>query len=98
MQGWKEKRRVVIIRRKISNNNVVGIELIGKDEKQLALLDADNINAYEYSVLVTNQQDIDLLALFHHYRDRADCENNFDELKTNGAGVVTPVTMSKAAD
>ncbi len=81
LQGWKEKRRVVIIRRKISNNNVVGIELIGKDEKQLALLDADNINAYEYSVLVTNQQDIDLLALFHHYRDRADCENNFDELK-----------------
>ena len=25
--------------------------------------------------------DDDLLTLFYHYRDRADCENNFDEIK-----------------
>ncbi|VAW69743.1 hypothetical protein MNBD_GAMMA10-2091 [hydrothermal vent metagenome] len=25
--------------------------------------------------------DDDLLTIFHHYRDRADCENNFDEMK-----------------
>jgi len=36
--------------------------------------------AFQCSVLVTNLDD-DLPSLFQHYRDRADCENNFDELK-----------------
>ena len=31
-------------------------------------------------MLVTDL-DADLTSVFHHYRDRADCENNFDELK-----------------
>lgn len=82
LQGWKEKRRVVIIRRKISSNNVLGVELTRGNEQQLSLIDGpENTKAYEYSVLVTDRKDLDLPALFHHYRDRADCENNFDELK-----------------
>lgn len=82
LQGWKEKRRVVIVRRKISSNNLLGIELTRGDEKQLSFIDGpENTKAYEYSVLVTDRKDLDLPALFHHYRDRADCENNFDELK-----------------
>ncbi len=40
----------------------------------------ENIKAYEYSVLVTDLED-DLVSMFYHYRDRADCENNFDEMK-----------------
>jgi len=47
----------------------------------LAFIDGpEEIRAYEYSVLVTDLED-DLITLFHHYRDRADCENNFDEMK-----------------
>ncbi len=82
LQGWKEKRRVVIVRRKLSSNNLLGVELIASNSKQLSLIDGpDNTKVYEYSVLVTDRKDLDLPALFHHYRDRADCENNFDELK-----------------
>jgi Transposase DDE domain group 1 len=84
LQGWQEKRRVVIIRRKLSTSNLLGFESKrhDKDNKQLSFIDGpENTNAYEYSVLVTDRQDIDLTTLFHHYRDRADCENNFDELK-----------------
>lgn len=48
----------------------------------MSLIDGpENTNLYEYSVLITDRKDLDLPALFHHYRDRADCENNFDELK-----------------
>jgi hypothetical protein len=82
LQGWKEKRRVVIVRRKISSKNLLGIESTRGKEKQLSFIDGpENTKAYEYSVLVTDRKDLDLPALFHHYRDRADCENNFDELK-----------------
>jgi len=82
LQGWEGARRVVIVRRKIANNNPIAIEFTRGDGKQLALLDGpENTKAYEYSVLVTNCTDMDLAALFYHYRDRADCENNFDELK-----------------
>lgn len=35
---------------------------------------------WEYSVLVTNAE-YDLEAIGQLYRDRADCENGFDELK-----------------
>ena len=83
LQGWKEKRRVVIVRRKIFGSNLLGVELTRGDEKQLSFIDGpENTKAYEYSVLVTSCKDLDLPALFHHYRDRADCENNFDELKS----------------
>ena len=82
LQGWKEKRRVVIVRRKISSSNLLGVELTASDSKQLSFIDGpENTKAYEYSVLVTDRNDLDLPSLFHHYRDRADCENNFDELK-----------------
>ena len=40
----------------------------------------EKFDAYEYAVLVTNL-DEEILTLAYHYRDRADCENNFDELK-----------------
>jgi hypothetical protein len=41
-------------------------------------------------VLVTNL-DADIISIVQHYRDRADCENNFDELKNQwGWGGYTP--------
>lgn len=82
LQGWKEKRSVVIVRRKLSSGTLLGIESTLGEGKQLSFIDGpENTKAYEYSVLVTDRKDFDLPTLFYHYRDRADCENNFDELK-----------------
>ena len=43
---------------------------------------AEDIGAYEYAVLVTSLED-EVLSIVQHYRDRADCENNFDEIKNH---------------
>jgi len=40
----------------------------------------ENIDVYEYAALVTNMES-EIITLGSHYRDRADSENNFDELK-----------------
>lgn len=81
LQGWEDDRRVVITRRRISNNSIIAIESEQESVKQLALIEGpEDIRIFEYSVLVTDL-DGDVVTIFHHYRDRADCENNFDELK-----------------
>jgi len=81
LQGWEKERRVAIIRRRLSADKLYGIEYEKDGQQNLAFVEgAENIKAYEYSVLVTDLDD-DLLSLFYHYRDRADCENNFDEIK-----------------
>ena len=49
--------------------------------RQLSLLEpAEDMAAFEYSVLVTSL-DAGVVTIVQHYRDRADCENNFDEIK-----------------
>lgn len=81
LQGWKKERRVIILRRKITSNNILGIETERHGQKSLSFIDGpEDMKAFEYSVLVTDLES-DLISIFHHYRDRADCENNFDELK-----------------
>ena len=81
LQGWEKSRRVVVVRRRISDDHLIGIEYQSDEQQQLAFIDGpEEIKAYEYSVLVTDL-DNDLVSIFYHYRDRADCENNFDELK-----------------
>ena len=37
----------------------------------------------DYCILVTNDTSMDATALSQLYRDRGDCENNFDEFKTS---------------
>ena len=55
----------------------------------------ENIKAYEYSVLVTSL-DYDVVSLINHYRQRADCENNFDEIKNQwGWGGFTTKDMKR---
>jgi hypothetical protein len=81
LQGWGKSRRVVVVRRRISDDHLIGVEYQSDEQQQLAFIDGpEEIKAYEYSVLVTDL-DSDLVSVFYHYRDRADCENNFDELK-----------------
>jgi hypothetical protein len=81
LMSWKRARGVVLLRRKIKKDiGVVSKEaLTGQTLFQFAEM-GENISAYEYAVLVTDM-DLAILSIACHYRDRADCENNFDELK-----------------
>lgn len=83
LTGWAHKRRVVVLRRALMGE----IMAEGEDDGQqiLAFVEADRkggkgITGYEYAVLVTNT-DYEVLTLGQLYRDRADAENAFDELK-----------------
>ena len=50
-------------------------------QQELAFIDGpEDMRLYEYSVLITDLPD-DLISLMQHYRNRADCENVFDEIK-----------------
>lgn len=81
LSTWKSARKSVVLRRKLSKD--VGIieknTLSGQRVFQFADM-GEKFDTYEYAVLVTNL-DEEILTLAYHYRDRADCENNFDELK-----------------
>jgi len=75
--GWSKTRRVVVLRRRIRQ------EAVAKHDEQKRLqfcVDSRRGSLYEYAVLVTNT-DYPVLTLAQLYRDRADCENHFDELK-----------------
>ena len=83
LTGWNRERRVVVLRRPITGDVV----LAGEDNGQQLLgfieanrRDGKQITGYEYAVLVTNT-DYEVLSLGQLYRDRADAENAFDELK-----------------
>ena len=79
LSGWSRSRRVVVLRRKLTGELLI----TGKDEDQgqLAFIESDIPTArYEYAVLVTSTAH-EILTLAQLYRDRADAENNFDELK-----------------
>lgn len=82
LMGWKKYRRVIILRRKISKHSLVEVKKNTKSEQlefKFGTL-ANQDYTYEYGVLVTSLPD-GILTLAQHYRDRADCENVFDELK-----------------
>ena len=77
LDGWTRSRRVIVTRREIKDNIVL------TDDKQLnlAFIDsAETARRYEYAVLVTDLP-YDIHAIAQLYRERADAENGFDELK-----------------
>lgn len=83
LTGWETKRRIVVLRRPLTGEVVVEGENGG--QQMLAFVEADRktgkgITGYEYAVLVTNTN-YEILSLGQLYRDRADAENAFDELK-----------------
>ena len=81
LTGWKQSRRVVVVRKKVLKEQfVLSTE---NDAGQMEIHFAEikgKMPAYEYSVLITSLPD-DVMAIAQHYRDRADCENVFDEMK-----------------
>jgi len=79
LSGWGRPRRGGVLRRKLTGEML----LTEKDEAQgkFAFIEGDAPTArYEYAVLVTSTTH-PILTLAQLYRDRADSENNFDELK-----------------
>ena len=79
LSGWSRTRRVIVLRRALTGEML----LTGKDDDQerLAFIESDvRTTRYAYAVLVTSPP-YEILALAQLYRDRADAENNFDELK-----------------
>lgn len=77
LDGWTRSRRVIVTRRLIKDNIVL------TDDKQLNLAFIDTteiVRRYEYAVLVTDLP-YDIYVIAQLYRDRADAENYFDELK-----------------
>ncbi|MDP2792642.1 MAG: transposase [Sulfurisoma sp.] len=80
LTGWSRARRVVVLRRRVKGS--LAAETGGEGQQQeLHFVDSsDKVKLWEYAVLVTNS-DYTLEAMGQLYRDRADCENGFDELK-----------------
>ena len=81
LQGWSIKRKVVVLRKRVSKD--LALVQTKSDSEQLEMYFGEvdrKTYVYEYAVLVTTLPD-ELLAIAQHYRDRADSENIFDELK-----------------
>ncbi|MDD3677033.1 MAG: transposase [Thauera propionica] len=83
LTGWEGTRHVVVLRRALKGEILVAQEDDG--QQWLGLIETDRkagkrITGYEYAVLVT-KLDHEILSLGQLYRDRADAENTFDELK-----------------
>jgi hypothetical protein len=80
LEGWSRQRQVVILRRRLKE----GMAIAGRDgagQLALGLVEiGPGADAYEYGVLVTCLEE-EVLTLAQLYRDRADSENPFDELK-----------------
>lgn len=80
LEGWSRQRHVVILRRRLKESVAV-TKRKGAGQMLLGFAEiGTGTEAYEYAVLVTSL-DEEPLTLAQLYRDRADSENPFDELK-----------------
>jgi hypothetical protein len=83
LKSWDRSRRVVVIRRRLPKDTVLALENKAEGQQSLGFVeDPEDIRAFEYAVLVTSLPD-EAISIVCHYRDRADCENNFDEIKNH---------------
>src|SRR6516165_3196443 len=83
LMGWSRQRRVVLLRRKFKRP----LALLDRTDPGQPLLGFAEVlgskrEVWEYAALVTSL-DSEILTLGKLYRDRADCENAFDELKNH---------------
>ena len=84
--GWSAKRRVIVMRRQLKMDAVLERKSsnLGKSKNaqvELHFIDENEpVKTWEYSVLVSNAA-YGLEKIEHLYRDRAFCENGFDEIK-----------------
>lgn len=86
LTGWPRVRRCLFLRRPAGTEPASE----NKADRQLLLPAFGEIveppgegRKWDFCVLATNCADLDAVALSQLYRDRADCENVFDELKNH---------------
>jgi hypothetical protein len=84
LNGWSAERKVIVLRRQVKGDLVLENR---QDPGQLEFAFVETLEKvvkYEYAVLVTTLSG-EVATLAQHYRDRADSENPFDELKNQWA-------------
>jgi hypothetical protein len=80
LSGWSRQRRVVLLRRRLKGALAVSEQdANGQHRLSFATVDARK-EVWEYGALVTSLG-AEIVTLGQLYRDRADCENDFDEFK-----------------
>lgn len=79
LHGWRRERRIVVLRRPVKEK----LALEDSAQQWPGFIETKQARAYEYGVLLTTlpSEHFDIPMMGQLYRDRADCENGFDELK-----------------
>ena len=87
LTGWNQTRRVIVMRRVRKLDLIVEAKRAGRGkgkeqvQAELHFIDENEpVKSWEYAVLVCNAH-YELQNIGQLYRDRADCENGFDEIK-----------------
>ncbi len=80
LHGWKQYRRIIVLRKLQSKPRKKISESVKSRQQILSIPGIKECLDYEYAVLITSLTD-EILTIAQHYRDRADCENIYDELK-----------------
>lgn len=82
LTGWSRKRRVIVLRRLVRESLAITAENQASQQGELfgtvEVMRAGEL--YEYAVLVTGLEE-EVMGIAQLYRDRAEAENVFDELK-----------------
>lgn len=97
LQGWSQSRRVIVLRRRIRDHLALQNDAAQLTQSEFSYVDlcAQGV-LYEYAVLVTSLTDA-VETVAQHYRDRADAENIYDELKNQwGWGGYTTRDMHRS--
>jgi len=82
LTGWGRSRRAIVLRRRVKGDLAV-VDHGDANQLRLGLAELTNeVIVYEYAVLITSLPQ-EILTLAQWYRDRADAENPFDELKNH---------------
>jgi hypothetical protein len=79
LTGWSKQRRIVVLRRPLVGEIAVSLPE-GPVQLPLFIDTPGTAKRYEYAVLVTSLP-FEIVSIAQLYRDRADSENCFDELK-----------------
>ena len=90
LTGWSRHRRVVVLRRRLRGSVVASVR-DADNQPRLSFAEVEEDTAlWEHAVLVTSlvipqvdgeAHEAEVMSIAQLYRDRADCENAFDELK-----------------
>ena len=83
LAGWDKSRPVVVLRRAAKSD--VALTRKSVEDQMELLLPSEDVELWEYAVLVTNSG-YSLESMAQLYRERADAENGFDELKNQWGG------------